>query len=102
MFRSFEKYEGTLYSSVLVFFFLFSTRNHVPQKLIEMGRIIYHINFLSVEKNRFDFVQFRANEACVKAYNKLFKLNFSRQVKLVRGVFKRHIVNQKFQKIKKI
>ena len=45
LFRPFEKCGGTLYSGVLKFF---STQNQVPQKFIEMSRVIYLIEALSV------------------------------------------------------
>ena len=63
-----------VFGGVLVFFFLFSTQNQVPQKTSEMGRVIYHNEALSIvirmtfkkiqfffhssEKNRFEVLDF--------------------------------------------
>ena len=86
LFRTFEKRGGTFYSSVSVFFFLFSMQNQVSQIFIGISQVIYHIKTVSVvirmtsvnfknifsesRKNGLKFlVQLPANKVSVQSYN---------------------------------
>ena len=94
-----------MYSGVLVFFFLFSTQNQVPQISIGMGRVIYHIKALSIvirttSKNFKNFFNVEKNYSnfeliwCEHAGLQTLTLSRCTQISVVFGVFQRHFVNK--------